>query len=347
MPLTTLSSAASLLTAQVRRTQDEATKLQAEVSSGRRFDVGRDLGSQTGALTAFKQEASVLRGSIDINKHLAGRLDASQAALETMVSSANEFLGALMSARGDPRNAEIVTRQAEQAFRSFQAAANTSHSGVYVFSGLNTDTAPFNDYFSDPPPSSRTAVLTAFSSTFGFTVDDPAVASIPVSSMQAYIDTTFSGLFDDPEWGNNWSSATQQPVESNVGSARRITSSVTAHEEAFRKITAAYTMMVDMGTANLNEASYQAVVDGAAKLIAEGVAGLGELQGLMGSAEREISVANENSSMRLNLVERIIGEKEDVDLSEVSIRLNMLLNHLEASYVVTGRLQNLSLLKVL
>ena len=347
MPLTTLSSATTLLSAQIRRTQDEATKLQSEVSSGRRYDVGRELGSQVGALTVFKQEAETLRASTEINQNLAGRLDASQAALSNISENANAFLAALMSARGDPRNADIVSKQAEQSFKSFQAAANTSHSGVYVFSGENTGTAPFVDYFSVPTPNSRASVQAAFVTEFGFPSSDPAAENIPVSSMQAYLGTTFSGLFSEPDWSTNWSTATEKPVESNIGSTRRIVSSVTTHEDAFRKISSAYAMIVDGGTTHLNEASYQAVIDGAAKLIAEGVAEIGELQGMMGNAESELSAASERLTMRRNLVERIVSEQEAVDLSEVSIRLNTLLNQLEATYVVTGRLQNLSLLKVI
>ncbi len=346
-PLTTLTSAASLLSSQLRRVQDEATKLQSEVSSGRLFDVGRTLGSETGALVAFKQEAEILRGAADVNKFLAARVDASQSALGSIVSNANEFLSALMSARGDPRNAEIVLRQAEQSFQSFVSSANTSHAGVYLFSGINTTTAPFTDYFSTPPPASKTAVDAAFLAEFGLPSDDPGVVNIPASSMQAFIDTTFSGLFSDAGWSANWTTATVDTMESSIGPSRQIATSVSAQEQAFRKITAAYALVTDSGLRNLNEASYQVVIDTAAKLIGEGVAGMGELQGILGSAESEIEKSSEGMGMRLDLVERVIGQRESVDLSDVSVRLNTLLNQLEASYVVTGRIQNMSLLKVI
>lgn len=346
-PLTTLTSASSMLSNQIRRVQDEATKLQAEVASGRRHDIGKDLGAETGGIVAFRQEVQILRGTIDVNKSVAVRLDASQASLNNIVSNANDFLSALMSARGDPRNAEILVRQAEESFKSFISAANTSHGGIYLFAGINTTTPPMADYFSMPPSAARTATEAAFVGEFGMASTDPAVSSIPVSSMQAFISNTFQNMFDDPAWPTNWSSATQEVATSVVAPDRTIRASVSAQEQAFRKVAAAYALVVDAGTKNLNDASYQGLVDEASKLMAEGIAEFGELQGVLGAAENQLDQATIKIEARVDLVERMIGSREGVDLTELSIRLNTLLNHLEATYAVTGRIQSMSLLKAI
>jgi flagellar hook-associated protein 3 FlgL len=346
-PLTTLTSASSMLSTQIRRIQDEAARLQTEVASGRLHDVGKELGSETGGLVSFRQEVKILSGTIDVNKGLAIRLDASQASLNNIVSNANEFLSALMSGRGDPRNAEILVRQAEESFKSFISSANTSHGGIYLFAGINTTSPPINDYFSTPMSAARTAVEAAFVSEFGLASTDPAVESIPVSSMQAFIGNAFQNLFDDPAWSSDWSTATQQTSTSVITPDRSIQSSITAHEKSFRKIAAAYALVVDAGTRQLNDAAYQGLVDEAAKLVAEGVAGFGELQGVLGAAESQLDQATAKTKIRVDLIERLIGEKEGVDLSELSVRLNTLLNHLEATYAVTGRIQSMSLLKAI
>lgn len=346
-PLTTLTSAHHSLASHMRRLQGETTKITEEVASGRLHDVGLELGGNAQALVAFRQEIAALQGTIDANGQLAGRLDASQAALSRIVGDGNSFLATLMSARGDSSSAGIVARQAEEGLKAFIEAVNTSFSGVYVFGGLESGTPPMSDYFASPPPLSRQAVDAAFQAEFGITATDPGVASISASSMQAFADNAFQALFDDSAWSANWTPATAQSVTSLIAKDRAVASSVTARSEAFRNITAAFVLIADGGTRNLDEAAYEAVIDKATKLLGEGLAQMGELQGELGTVEKQVDDATLSMKARVDLVSGQIGKAEGVDLPELSARLSTLLNQLEATYAVTGRLQQLSLLNAL
>ncbi len=346
-PLTTLTSASNSLASHIRRTQGEAVKIQAEVASGRLYDVGKSLGYGTASLTAFRQEIEIIQRSVDINNQVASRLDASQAALDNMISNANSFMGALTSARGDPRTAGIVAEQAEVALKAFIDVANTNFGGVFLFSGSDTAVPPFEDYFATPTAPSRTAVAAAFFSEFGFSSTDPAVASIPVSSMQAFMDNAFATLFEDPNWAANWSAARADTVTSLISENRTVSTSVSATEEAFRSLMYGFVLVADAGTRNVNDATFEAVVDQAVKSLGHGVALMGELQGNLGTAQQQVQSAIEIMSVRSNILNEFVGREEGVDLPELSVRLNTLLNQLEATYAVTGRLQNLSLLDAL
>lgn len=346
-PLSTLTSARSSMASHLRRTQADATKIQAEVASGRLYDVGKSLGYRTEELTSFRQEIQVIQRIQSVNQQLAGRLDAAQAALNVMVESANDFLGTLMSSRNDPRLSHIVADQGETTFQTFLDAANSSFSGNYVFGGLNSTEPPFENYFAASPPSARAVVESGFVSTFGFASTDPAAATIPASSMQAYMDNVFAAQFVDPQWSANWTGATPEAVTSFISGDRQISTSVSAAEDAFRNMAAAFALIADAGTRNLNEAAYQAVADQAVQYLGRGISMMGELQGRLGTSQQEVERSTQSMSLRLNLLNEYVGTSESIDPSELSVRLNAMLNQLEASYAITGRLQNLSLLNAL
>lgn len=346
-PLSTLTSAGSSLASHIRRTQGEAVKIQAEVASRRLYDVGVSLGYGTESLVSFRQEIETIERTVDVNHQLASRLDASQAALDNMMSNANGFFSALMSARGDPRAAGILADQAKVALNAFVNAANTNFGGVFLFSGIQTEDAPFEDYFAAPPPSSRAAMSGAFSAEFGVSSTDPAVENISVSSMQAFMDNTFATLFADPNWATNWSAASSEGTTSLISENRTLTSSVSANSEAFRSMMSAFVLVADAGLSGLNDATFEAVVDHAAKSLGKGVALMSELQGKLGTVQQQVQTATETMSVRSNILNEFVGRAEGVDLSELSVRLNSLLNQLEATYAVTGRLGRLSLLDAL
>ncbi len=343
-PLSTLSSASLSLASYIRRGQGEASKLQAEVASGRLYDVGKSLGYETQALVSFRSRIEIIQRTADVNDQVSARLDVSQGAFGSITDNANNFLSALVAARNDPRSSPLVSQQAEMSFKSFIEAANANFAGVYVFSGIETTEPAFADYFADPAPASRAAMEAAFIAEFGFSNTDPAVASITVSSMQAFMDNAFTMLFSDPDWGANWSPATAETLTSVVSEDREISTSVSAASEAFRVMTSAYVLVSSAGTQGLNEAAFGAVLDKAIGLVGRGIGMMAELQGVLGIAQQTVKETTEAMNVRSNILGSYVGKAEGVDLSEVSVRLNALLNQLEATYAVTGRLQNLSLL---
>lgn len=346
-PFATVTASNASLASHIRRLQSDVGRANAEVASGRHEDVGIAVGHRTGALTLFRQEITALERTTDTNNVLASRLEAAQAGLNSIVTSGQSYLGALMSARGNSQTAGIVANQAAEGLRGLVDAANTNFAGHYVFSGLAWDTPPMQDYFGNPPPASKSAVDAAFFAEFGVSNTDPAVSNIPVSSMQAFMDNTFDSLFTDAAWSANWTSATVEVVDSLVSRDRVVESSVSLREEAFREITSAFVLVGSVGTENLNDAAYEAVIDEAIRRIGGGLAKMGELQGTLGTAQEQVRVATTSIETRMIVVNEYVGKEEQVDLSEVSLRLNAAMNQLEATYAITSRLQNLSLLDVL
>ena len=117
--------------------------------------------------------------------------------------------------------------------------------------------------------------------------------------------------------------------------------------DAIRKLVSAYTMVADLGTANLNQSAFQKVVDQASKLTAEAIQGLTTMQADLGSAQQRVTDANSRMTAQRDIITNHVGALEGVDPYEASSRLSALMTQIETAYAMTGRIQNLTLLNYL
>jgi flagellar hook-associated protein 3 FlgL len=327
--------------------QTQLATAQKEVSTGRYADMGVSLGYKTGQTVSLRQEQNRLTTITETNSVVATRLDSTQSALTSLVGDAQNFLGQLLGARDAPTGPQVVQKQAQTSLSAFADMLNTSIDGAYLFAGINADVKPISQYDQTPPSPAKQAVDNAFFATFGITQSDPAVANISASAMQNFLDTTFAGLFQDPAWTTNWSSASDQNIRSRISTSELIETSTNTNESAFRQLAQAYTMVADLGTQNLNQGAFQAVVDTATKIAAQGIQGLTELQSNLGTAQQRVEDANGRMSIQKDILTNHISSMEDVDPYEASTRVNTLMTQIETAYAMTARIQQLSLLNYL
>jgi flagellar hook-associated protein 3 FlgL len=327
--------------------QGKLAEAQKEVATGRLADVGLALGFKAGQAVSLRQEHSRLQSITDSNGLVASRLDASQAALEALAENAQSFLSQLVAARNSDAGPPIIEGQARAALAAFTDLLNTTFDGASLFAGINTDLRPITDYASNPPAANAQAVASAFLTAFGVTQSDAAVANIAPAAMQTFLDGAFAGLFDAGSWASDWSNASDQNTKSRISTSELIETSVNANDEAFRKLASAYTMLADLGTAKLNQATFQTVVDAATQVVGEAVQGITALQAKLGSAQERVKGANERMSIEIDIIANHIGALEGVDPYEASSRLSSLLAQVETAYAMTARIQQLTLLNYL
>jgi flagellar hook-associated protein 3 FlgL len=333
--------------ASIMKLQAQLAVAQKEVASGRRADVGLSLGYETGQAVALRQEHARLTTIVDTNGPVATRLDATQATLQAMATSAQSFLDQLVAARSGGGGPAVLQPQAKAALASFIDGLNTAVNGSYLFAGINADVRPITEYDQTPPAANKQAVATAFMTAFGVAQSDPAASAITAGSMQTFLDTAFAGLFDPAGWSGAWSAASDQPMRSRISTSELIETSTSANEPAFRKLAMAFTMLTDLGVENLNQSAYQVVVDTAMRNVAEALDGLTALQADLGMAQERIAGANARMSAQIDIMVRHINVLEGVDLDEASTRVAALLNQVEAAYAMTARIHQLSLLNYL
>lgn len=328
----------------VLKLQKRLLEAQQEVASGRLADTGKTIGGRTSETVSLRLQYARFTTLTETNSVVKTRLDATQAALAGFVKSAQDFVGAVITARDANNGGTIARQQGQSALTHLLDGLNTTVAGEYLFSGINTEARPLEDYYGTSAPASRASVAAAFTVAFGTVQSDPSNDGITASAMQSFLDTGFSALFDDPAWITDWSSASSQNLTSRISGTEIVESSANANEPAFRKLTKAFTMIADLGVENLNRAAFGAVADTAARLASEAIEEISVIQGRLGIAAARVQSANEKMSAQLNILNTQIDSLEKVDPFEASTRVTTLLTQIETAYALTARVQRLTIL---
>jgi flagellar hook-associated protein 3 FlgL len=329
------------------KVQQQLADAQQEMTSGRFADVGKALGFKTGQSISLRQEQTRLNSIIETNTTVSSRLEASQAALENLVSNAQLFVDQALASRSGGSSALVIKEVATSSLETFADTVNTSFGGTYLFSGVNTDAKPIADYYTTPTSASQQGVANAFLAAFGISQSSPTAVNISAAAMQAFLDTPFSDLFADPSWITDWSSASNQNVRNRISTNELIETSVNANDDAFRQLAKAYTMVADLGVENLNRDTYEAVINQAMTDASEAIQKISQLQSSLGVAQQRVSDASERMTVQMDIIAKHVVSLEGVDPNEASTRVTELLTQVETSYALTARIMGLSILNYL
>lgn len=331
----------------IARLQARLVEAQKELTTGRHADVGVTLGGNTGTAVALRQEQTQLQSILDSNKIVATRMTASQASLQTISTTAQNFLSSLLGARSSSSSTQTVVQDAKSGLQALIGALNTSLDGQYLFAGINSDVKPFDDYFGTPPPASQQGIATAFLAKFGVAQSDPSVSSISATALGNFLDNEFSAEFADPNWGSAWSEASDKNVRNRISRSELVETSANANQQPFRTLMSALTMVSDLGFGNLNESAQQTLLDKAIALVGNAVTGIANIQGGMGLTQQRVTASNDQIDLQKSLLTTSIDGLESVDPTEVSTRLSALMTQMETAYALTNRIHSLSLLDYL
>lgn len=347
--MVTITSTPSLtggLRQSVLELQTQLSKAQVEVSTGRVDDLSLSLGRRAAHDYSLGISANDLEAISQSNSTVSGRLDSTQTVLTSIADTAQKFLETLAEARSGGQNNTIsVVNAATNGLKSLISELNTSVGGVHLFGGINSSVAPIADYFASPAQANKQSVDLAFSTAFGMSQSDPAVNSITAAQMQTFLSGAFSSLFSSSSWSADWSSASSQPLQSRISINQTADTSVSANDPAFQKLAMAYTMVADLGAADLGDDAYQEVLKLATDTMSEAISELIGVQASVGLMQSSVSNANNTISAQKSAIGIQIGSLENVDPYEASTRLSNLTTQIETAYTITGKIQQLTLAK--
>jgi flagellar hook-associated protein 3 FlgL len=105
----------------------------------------------------------------------------------------------------------------------------------------------------------------------------------------------------------------------------------------------AYTMVADLGTADLNAEAYETLIDSAIRTVGGAIESLTAMQARLGSAQQRVANASERMSIQRQVIATHIDTLEGVDPYEATTRVSNLLTQIETAYALTARIQQLSL----
>lgn len=324
--------------------QSDISKATTEIATGRQADVGLTLGVATGESVALHLARGAIRSQQEGNALATGVLGRSQAALSQITDDANRFLKDILAGQAGNASGAILADQAKSALDAFTAHLNSTDGQRYLFAGINSGEKPMADYAAGP----KAAVDAAFAGAFGLDPAnpqaDPRVADIAPADMASFLDGAFADLFADPAWGTTWSRASDEALTSQISDTARVPVTTTANTTAMRNLAMAFTMVSELGTANLSESTRKVVLDRAATVAGAAVSGVVSLAAQLGVSQSRVDAADEALAKVSDLVDRRINVLEGVDPAEAKTRLDTLTTQLQMSYATTAKVMQLSIL---
>jgi flagellar hook-associated protein 3 FlgL len=328
------------------RSQTDLVSAQKEVATGKVADTGLKLGARTAQVVNFARDLDRLNGIVDSNALVSSRLSSTQKALGQISGAAQDFLSTLTASASGDAVSSVTRASASAALDALTSILNTSLNGEHLFAGTNTDVKPINS-FSSPASPAKAAFDAAFQSHFGFTQNDPAAANISAAQMDTFLTNVVEPQFLGSGWQANWSNATDQKIVSRIALNETTETSVSANNSGVQRLAMAAATISDLFSSNISAAAKTQLVTRAVALVGEGIGDLADLQSATGITEKRVTDASERIKMQASLFEKHVLDMQGVDPYLASTRVADLLSHIETSYALTARIQQLSLMKFL
>ncbi|MDO6962579.1 flagellar hook-associated family protein [Rhizobium alvei] len=331
----------------INSVQQDLLQTQKEIVTGQVYDVGTELGATTARSLNLHRDMSMMENLVSTNSIVTQRLSSAQMALGTMADSAQTGLNTLVALAGSTDSTQLSTavRTLTDVIDQFTDAGNTSVNGEYLFAGINTDTKPVMDYFTDEA-GAKSFFDNAFLSTFGFAQTDPAAQTIAPADLQAFIDdleTSFMGS----DWNTNWSTASDTPMTSRISQTEVVQTSSSINANGFRYLALASVIGVELLNTSLTSDARAIVSNAAISYMGQAINGIDNERSQLGLSENRVSIANEALSSQIDIVKLNLDDLEGIDVYEASTRITALTNQMEISYNLTARISELSLVNEL
>jgi flagellar hook-associated protein 3 FlgL len=328
----------------IKQNQSALARAQVELSTQRHNDVLQELSGHTGRNIRWHSELNTIESSIHANDLSNTRAQISQTSLSTSIRIASDFLNNLISARGAEGGREIVQAQAKNALAMFSDALNVQIDGNFLFAGRNQDTPPIKTYYGGP---GEAQFDISFLAAFGITKTDPAVQNISPTQIDSFLNGSFGAMFSSPNWETLVSNAGDENVKAFVGQGQNVDILANANEAPIRQLYSAIVAVAEIGSGDINDASYKKLIDAAASKVSSAVQGLADMQSRIGIGQKTLQDATGQLKAQKTWLNEVILKTESVDTYEVATRINGLMTQLEASYSVTSRISRISLLNYL
>jgi flagellar hook-associated protein 3 FlgL len=337
----------------INQVQNELSDSQKEVVTGRYNNIGEVLGGTTSRSLNLHRDVNMMDNLLATNSVVTQRLSSAQMAMETISNAGQTALNTLVALAGSQDKTQLNTaaQTITDVLDQFTDAANTSVNGEYVLSGINTDVKPIANYMDDES-GAKTVFRNAFSSFFGFAIDDPQAANINAADMQSFLSTVVEPMFLDPTspeyaWDTAWSQASDDPMTSRISKAEVVQTSTSVNSDGFRYLAMGAVIATELLPIPIQGDTRSAISNAAIGYMGKAINGVDQQRTQLGLSENRVSMANETLQAQVDIVKLNLDDLEGVDVYEASTRITALTNQMEISYNLTARLSQLSLVNEL
>lgn len=328
---------AELANGQIQKLNAELDRLQRQVATGKKAERYGDLGIAAKTVIDLMNEISTLRShesTVETLKLRTEIIDTTLVAIRDETLKARDAALEVKSKAATPSDLKTL---ATTALHSITSKLQIDISGRYLFSGVMLDTPPMV-----PSATLLASVQAAIDAALAAPVPDAATA----------VGAAIDGIFSTP--ANYYAGGGATPP-TRIGGSETLSYGMTGDNPAFRDVLQGLYTLATLPTPkpapatppDIDEAQYQAILDGALGKIEAGLEGVGTLVASNGVAGARLeAVAEEHKTARL-LLETEFNALTEADLAEVSARLSDVQTRLQALYAITAQLRDLSLVNFL
>lgn len=344
----------------IARLQSELAVLTAEMSSGRKADPARALG--VGASLLYKLYGDVQQGeAIRNSTSLAGqRLKAAQEALTSVGGLMDQMSPEILKTDALKGNGyTIIASNAREVLGSMTDLLNTHWDGQNLFGGTDS---------SQPPLAPSAGLLAWAQGRLGaaVTAAGGALDAAQATALIGQFDTMFANVQRDAAGATSFyglvyrsTSRTDMAGSSDpesdapslirIGAGETLSWNVRADNAAFKDAFKSLALLSLLGApaSQLSEEARTTLLDEAGRLMGSGRAKLTVLAGVLGGKQDRLEKVGEIQERAVAAATAQINDLEGADYYTVSDRINTLRIQLEATYSITARLSELSLVNYL
>ena len=272
--------------------QEQLAEAQKEVATGRKADLGYSLGSRSSTVVSVEYLISSIEQTKITNSFVENRMSTMQLSMQSIVDQANDFISIASVELNSNLEKGLLASAGASALGAMTSSLNITLGGEYLFSGVNSDSPAIRDYQNSNGSTAKSAVQAAFATEFGFSVNDPAAASITPVALKSFIDGAFDELFNDTNWQSLWSNSSERGMRSKISTRELIENPITANVSVFRKVTAAAVLLEEFANGNLNSSTLNELANSSIETMAESIHEMGIEQSRLGILENRVSSAS-------------------------------------------------------
>ncbi len=192
----------------------------------------------------------------------------------------------------------------------------------------------------------RAEFATIFSSHFGFAQDDPAAASITAGDLENFIDTVATPALTGTSWSGVISQAGAGST-ARIGTLETVSLGPTADAAPFKNAFVTALITAELTAAPLSAEAFEAAISYGLSGASSASADAAQLQGSTAITEARVEQASERLLAHAGVLNESSEAMVATDAFAAAARFNDLAVKLEAAYTMTGRLQQLTLLRFL
>jgi len=340
----------------VARATEALQRAGQELSTGRKADLFADLGPRAAVALTLRAREENTQAYMKTNGILDSKLEAMLASVDAVRHGSQDVLqNALINASRPSTGANTLKGEARAALESIIGSLNISYNGDHLFSGTASDRPPLSRWdAADPDTGLSPAGVLADIVGAGPASLSEAEAMIDeinaffASTNSADPDRNYEGVFFKGTPLLDASGLPAGRVTARIDEGQKLEYGVQANDRAFRDTLKGLAMLtvVDVSTID-DEAAYARWMEEVNGALSGGVQGALAVSANIGFNQQVVAKAQTQLD-DISLVQRTqISNYESVDPYEAATAVSNLETQLQASYSVTARLSQLTLLNFL